>query len=71
MDTLTCDLCGETILNPARDAIGGEMRLDPLIIRGQAARHSHLSCYRLNAEMLARGLDPGAYATEPFGMAPE
>jgi hypothetical protein len=54
----TCDLCGELIINAKRDAISGELHLDPLIIGGEATRHAHLGCYRLNRELLARGLDP-------------
>lgn len=55
---MNCDLCGEPIANKKRDAIGGELGLEPLIIDGHAATHAHLGCYRLNRHFLDRGINP-------------
>lgn len=57
--SIDCDLCGHP-MNPERDAIK-QLGLEPLIIGGRAAKHAHLGCYRLNREILERGLDPRDY----------
>jgi len=61
-ERMICDLCGYPIANGGREAITG-LHLTPLIISGKASRHAHLSCYRLNRELLERGLDPRDYAS--------
>jgi hypothetical protein len=53
---MICDLCGEP-MNPGRDAIAS-LGMEPLSIEGQAAKHAHLGCYRLNRDFLERGINP-------------
>ena len=55
----TCDLCGFPIA-PDRNAM--DLGVEPLIIGGQRVKVAHLGCYRLNREILSRGLDPRDYA---------